>query len=149
MKSFYFRLTTNNNSTMMRSKQSLHTEVMRVRVRLRLAGVCPGLGQAGDFNWAGRRVTPAACHQSEVSRAVVRTWVTRSHQLPATVTTGAVSWNKRHQHRSEWVSDLLFVISSSQEYSEARLVWRSVIGKKYLSWISPISPPLTRSDLQW
>ena len=53
MKSFYFRLTTNNNSTMMRSKQSLHTEVMRVRVRLRLAGVCPGLGQAGDFTEPG------------------------------------------------------------------------------------------------
>ena len=50
MKSFYFRLSTNNKSTMMRSKQSLHTEVMRVRVQLRLAGVCPGLGQAGDFN---------------------------------------------------------------------------------------------------
>ena len=26
------------------------TEVMRVRVQLRLAAVCPGLGQAGDFN---------------------------------------------------------------------------------------------------
>ena len=37
----------------MRSKQSLHTEVMRVRVQLRLAWVWPGLGQAGDFTEPG------------------------------------------------------------------------------------------------
>ena len=45
---------------------------MRVRLHLAAAQVWPRLV---TLTGAGRRVTAAACHQSEVSRAVVRTWV--------------------------------------------------------------------------
>ena len=37
------------NTNLMWSKQSLHTEVMRVRLHLAWR---PGLAQAGDFNWS-------------------------------------------------------------------------------------------------
>ena len=123
----------------------------------RLAQACPGW--AGDFNWAGRPVTPAACQQSEVSSAVERTWVTRlppvtSHQRGHNDNwQQSAEWDKRHQHTATEVSEsVIFCMSSSPETSKAKLVWGSVIRKKYFLCPERISSDniLQASDtIQW
>ena len=77
----------------------------------RLAQACPGW--AGDSNWAGRRVTPAACQQSEVSSAVERTWVTRSHLLPV-INTVTVTTGSSQLRQDKWVTQWSFVCHHPQ-----------------------------------